>query len=290
MSAFEALSLSDMAAARSRGRNRLIAAVVALAVVSLVIVAELAWIAHPKAASRLAAGCRSAAPHLSVLMIGNSYTAQNDLPSMLATLVCKSSIATNIHVDELTTGGGSMHEWVRVGATKLLAGHDVVVLQEQSQTPGFDVNTAEYQASLAAVNDLAAAATAAHVHVVLFQTWAHQAGDPMNPGVYPTYDAMQTRIIQGYGRYLASIRTGPAPDADVAPVGQAWAWASIHNPSLFATLYDTDGSHPSTAGTYLAALVLARTISGHDLPAHLWHPRELSDIQVSALQAAARAL
>ena len=277
-----------MAVSPSRGRGRLIAAVVTIVVVSLVIVAEILWIGHPKAASRLAAGCRSAAPHLSVLMIGNSYTAQNDLPHMLATLMCHSAIATNVHVDELTTGGGSMHEWVRVGATKLLAGHDVVVLQEQSQTPGFDVNTAEYQASLAAVDELAAAATAAHVHVVLFQTWGHQDGDPMNAGIYPTYDAMQTRIIDGYGRYLASIRTGPAPDAEVAPVGQAWAWAYTHNNSLFTALYDTDGSHPSAAGTYLAALVLARTISGHDLPAHVWSPHELPADQVGAVQAVAR--
>ena len=45
----------------------------------------------------------------------------------------------------------------------------------------------------------------------------------------------------------------------VAPVGRAWERA-LRDPAM--TLHDPDGSHPSPAGTYLAACVLYATLTG----------------------------
>jgi hypothetical protein len=46
--------------------------------------------------------------------------------------------------------------------------------------------------------------------------------------------------------------------ADVAPVGMAW-WITIaERPDI--DLCDPDGTHPSVAGSYLAAAVIAATV------------------------------
>jgi hypothetical protein len=105
--------------------------------------------------------------------------------------------------------------------------------------------------------------------------------------IYPSYEAMQRRIIAGYARYLASIRSGPARDATTAPVGRAWEWVHMHDRSLFGSLYQPDGSHPSLAGSYLAALVLARTVSRHALPERPWKPDGVSAADAGELVAAA---
>jgi hypothetical protein len=46
----------------------------------------------------------------------------------------------------------------------------------------------------------------------------------------------------------------------VAPVGQAWDLALARHPAL--TLHDGDGNHSAPAGAFLAALVIATTMTG----------------------------
>jgi len=60
--------------------------------------------------------------------------------------------------------------------------------------------------------------------------------------------AMQAAITQGY-RSL-----GAALGVAVAPAGEAWQTVLRANPTI--VLWQADGSHPSPAGTYLAACVL----------------------------------
>ena len=235
-------------------------------------------------------GCRSSAPRLSVLLIGNSLIAENDLAGTLASVICKSGIASNVRIDALTAGGATLHDLVASGASSRLARHDIVVLQEQSEIPGFDSDTDPYLASLSAVDHIARAATAVRAQVILMETWARQNGDPANEAIYPTYDAMQTRILQGYTGYIDELRAGSAPDAELSRVGSAWAWLQVHEPGQFASLYGPDGAHPSSVGTYLAALVLAQTINRDRLPAHPWKPSTVTEAQAAALQTAARSV
>lgn len=266
-----------------------VAAVGVVVLVGILLAQIVGWrVAEPAKQPLPTAGCHSTAAHLSVLLVGNSYTYENDLPSVLANVMCRSGIATNLSVQELAAGGATMHGWVANDAASDLPGHDVVVLQEQSQIPGFNVRTPIWRDSQSSITQLAQAATDAHVHVVLFETWGRQRGDATNDWIYPSYPAMQQRISTGYARYLASIRSQAAPDAQIATVGHAWSRVHDDNPQLFDQLYTTDGSHPSMAGTYLAALVLAQSLSHRGLPARLWNPAELTAAQAVALQAAAR--
>jgi hypothetical protein len=59
---------------------------------------------------------------------------------------------------------------------------------------------------------------------------------------------MQAAIDEGYLGLAAEL------GVDVAPAGQAWERALREEPSI--VLWQADGSHPSEAGTYLAACVL----------------------------------
>jgi hypothetical protein len=84
---------------------------------------------------------------------------------------------------------------------------------------------------------------------VLFETWAHRDGWS---DYRLDYWAMQAAIDGGYRRLGADLRV------TVAPVGEAWQATLRQDPAI--TLWQDDGSHPSTAGTYLAACVLYDSI------------------------------
>merc|ERR1712054_335535 len=90
---------------------------------------------------RCAASATTARP-LSVLFIGNSYTFVNDVPGMVANISASASLP--IRYDEATAGGASLFQHANMSLPNgratmklLLSQHwDVVVLQDQSETPG----------------------------------------------------------------------------------------------------------------------------------------------------------
>jgi hypothetical protein len=221
-------------------------------------------------------------------MIGNSFTDANNLADMVAEVLCRSGLASNVRVDAFTQPGAGLPHWLGAGTQEKFAGHDVVVLQDQSQIPGFGATAPAFAESLSAARQLGTEAAEAHARVLLFQTWGYEYGDSTNEMIYPSYRAMQRRLNDGYASYLEAARAATTAAA-VAPVGQAWAWVKVHAPSLFGSLYDRDGRHPSPAGSYLAALVIAKAISGHQLPPRLWAPPNVSPALASTARLAARA-
>ena len=234
-------------------------------------------------------GCYSPAPRLSLLMIGNSFTQENDLGRMVADVLCRSGLATNVHIDELTRGGAALAQWDNAGTKARIAKHDAVVLQDQSQIPGLDPANASYRASLKAVRDLTSSATAANARVVLFETWGYRTGEQSEDGFTSTFDDMQEGLIEGYAAYLAEAKAVPHADSvAVAHVGTAWERVNDEFPSDFDQLYASDGQHPSKAGSYLAALVLAVTVARTELPTFVWSPPDLSLTIASHLQTAVR--
>jgi hypothetical protein len=122
---------------------------------------------------------------------------------------------------------------------------DVVVLQEQSQIPSFpaDDRAREFTPY---VGRLAHEVRRSGAQPLLFVTWAHRTGDRRNVSG-DTYAAMQQRVVDGYWD------AARAANAAVAPVGVAWAEALSRRPEL--ELWARDGTHPSRAGSYLAACV-----------------------------------
>jgi hypothetical protein len=234
-----------------------------------------------------------------ILFIGNSYTFVNDLDAVTesafeaaGTDVDTTRLATAgyrfaDHVVQTQVPGSAWEEALITGSTDW----SYVILQEQSQIPGFPHDNPEWALSLSSAKTLDGLVRDNHADTLLLVTWGRRDGDPGNPEMYPDYPTMQAALVEGYRAYAAELSTDERP-VFVAPVGLAWqriydaSADPLAHDSLFWRLYADDGSHPSPAGTYLAACVLYATLTG-DSPEGL--PSDLPD--APALQeAAARAV
>ena len=184
-----------------------------------------------------------------ILFIGNSYTYANDLPLMLTRLAAAGTHV--IETESLTTGGATLAEHVASPETAIALGSpkwNVVVLQEQSEIPA---SLRERQASMyPAASRLVEMITDRNTQPMLYLTWAHQDGWPEND--LPTYSSMQSAVDTGDLNLASKLHVS------VAPVG--YAWAATLGQEARARLWSSDGSHPTAAGTYLAACVFYATI------------------------------
>lgn len=222
----------------------------------------------------------------SVLFMGNSYTQFNQgVDQEFSRQLQDSGIAGSQSVQKLTAGGLTLADhhnrvqnpespWSAVFAER---SWQYVVLQDQSQIPGFPESESYWQASAAGAQGLASLTTAQGGHAVLFMTWGRRDGDSQNTSMYPDYSTMQDRLRGGYLRYAELASTPDAP-VYVAPVGEAWRVihddlvAAGETPTAhdhFVSLYSGDGSHPSSTGTVLISLTMMVTLTGRsvaDLP------------------------
>ena len=133
---------------------------------------------------------------------------------------------------------------------------DVVVLQAQSQEPSFSPGQV-MSSTYPYANRLVDSVRKYHpcATVLFYMTWGRQNGDAQNCAAYPpicTYTGMQARLRESYLLFGNDFAT------DVAPVGVAWKKIRASNPAI--NLYDPDESHPSLAGTYLAASVFYSSV------------------------------
>jgi len=190
-------------------------------------------------------------PAVDVLFVGNSYSSRNALPSLVAKRLKQDGLTVEV---ELIATGGRRLEGHRSEATRRLEQpSDWLVLQEQSQIPGFGPDDEAWLRSRSAVQQLAARCSG---QALLFCTWGHRDGDPHNPDIYPTYEVMQDRLTLGYRDFAE------ASGARLALVGEAFRHVRQRDVEAFRGLYAADGSHPSIDGTRLASLVIAAVISG----------------------------
>ncbi|MDT4965393.1 MAG: hypothetical protein QOJ64_130 [Acidobacteriota bacterium] len=169
---------------------------------------------------------------LNVLFIGNSFTARNDLPALIAQLA--SARGGKLEHKLISAGGASLRmHWNKGDAQKEIATkrYDYVVLQEQSTLPV--KNAKRMHENIRLFDDVIKKGGA---RTVLYMTWARRH-EPQN----------QKLITDAY----TSI--GVELGALVVPVGEAWrAFLAKHKTPA---LHDADNSHPSLAGSYLAACV-----------------------------------
>ena len=223
-----------------------------------------------------------------VLFIGNSYTARNDLPALFEGLCAAGGHA--VSTDRSTPGGnslgapqsnGSNHASnpVTLGLIASRSG-DVVVLQEQSTIPTIPYGLANWMTPGAQTLANAAIASSADVRVVMYETWGRRDGGQFTwagrtSPFFPDFDAMQTALTAGYES------CGNAIGAEIAPVGQAWRRARQSFPSI--ELFAVDGSHPSPAGSYLAACVFYGRIIGES-PSGLGFTGSLTASDANVLQ------
>ncbi|MGB2267563.1 MAG: hypothetical protein ACPH5T_02495 [Candidatus Poseidoniaceae archaeon] len=237
-----------------------------------------------------------------VLTFGNSYTSANSLSSMLEELLRSANSPSN--TSDFTTGGWTIADhWDDVNTSgssqnlSLASGvWDTVIIQDQSQIPGFYRTNSDWLASKNGSIHLADRIDSEGAAMMLMMTWGRRNGDAMNPTLYPNYTVMQDRLEDGYIDYRDNISLSTSAEIYIAPVGLAFKHihdsivASGGNPlsptSTFYGLYSSDGSHPSTSGSYLAACVLFAALTG-DSPVGLTDNTTMDSTLRQTLQQAA---
>ena len=215
---------------------------------------------------------------LSILFIGNSYTFVNDLPKQTRVLLNEQTPPTPTTVSSVTVAGAllSVHVESTVVADALAAeGLGVVVLQAQSLEPIAWPEPFQESAAL-----LAAKVHEAGGELWYYATWARKAGDP----VYFEAWSGGSPEAMAAGLEAAYVQAAQATGGSVAPVGRAFILATEKAPGI--ELYAADGSHPSVAGTYLAACVFAASLRAEPITAEAV-PKGLSEADAELLRAVA---
>jgi hypothetical protein len=145
---------------------------------------------------------------------------------------------------------------------------DLVILQEQSQTPGLPGQIGD--SFQEAAGELCGIIRSTGAEPVFYQTWGRRDGDKRNSGIYPDYETMQAKLI---GAYSKAARRNSAP---MVSVGEAWKKIREEFPGLGKKLYKADGSHPSALGACLVSSVFMKEVFGID-PKTVEAPKGVSD-------------
>lgn len=215
----------------------------------------------------------------SVLFIGNSYTYFNNMPGILSDIA--ESFGNHVEHSSQTPGGMTFSGHAGNTATYSAMNSqnwDYVVLQAQSQEPSFpygQVNTQTLPFAMQLADSAQAISTCSQA--IFFMTWGRQNGDPQWDSIN-TFDKMNERLR------LAYLRFADSSNASVSPVGVAWKYVRDNHPSI--NLYTGDGSHPSYAGSYLAACTFYASIF-HSSPIGSTYNGSLSNSDALLLQEAA---
>lgn len=176
-----------------------------------------------------------------ILFIGNSYTYYNDMPLLLEELAAGSGIVRPIETETIAYGRATLKDhWNKGQAQAAIAGRhwDYVVLQEHSLLPLRDLpRTRQY------VHLFNEKIKASGARTILYLTWARAFAPRTQASLDDAYDNIARDI-----------------HAAVAPVGPAWQIARRERRGI--RLYESDDSHPTLAGSYLAAYVLHVTLFG----------------------------
>lgn len=180
-----------------------------------------------------------------ILMLGNSLTAANHMPVMLAKLL---DAEVTVHA----RGGARLAEQLnpdtKLGARTdqvLRERHfDYVVLQEMSHGPA----TAR-ERYLDSVRKLTKIIREADAEPVIYATWAFPPGCDRLQAIGMDTEEMHMSMQSAFQEAVAE------NNLLIANVGEAF-----REKGFASELYAPDGVHPSEAGSQLAAEVIAKTI------------------------------
>jgi hypothetical protein len=205
-------------------------------------------------------------PHsIKMLFIGNSFTQRNNLPGLLAEMAAARGLCVKHEL--ISLGGASLRtHWNAGRAAKAIAtgSYDYVVLQEQSTLP---VKNAKRMAENVWLFD--ELIKRAGSKTVLYMTWARQHTPEAQQAITDAYNTI--------GDELGAI---------VVPVGTAWqTFLAKHDKPV---LHDRDQSHPTLAGSYLAACVFLVSLLKQNPVGVESGPAGLGKQDITVLQAAAR--
>jgi len=196
---------------------------------------------------------------LSVLFLGNSYTAANNVPQLVHAL--STAAGKTLLYDSNTPGGKTVsgHVTDQISLAKINQGNwDFVVIQEQSQIPSIDFY--RYNDMYPAMTNLQTLVQTANPcsRLISFMTWGRRFGgqqcDQSNTHCSPVFvdfNHMQDSLTSAYWQISQML------NIQCAPVGVAWQ--NVLNDTAMV-LHSGDNSHPAIEGSYLAALTLFSSI------------------------------
>lgn len=196
------------------------------------------------------------AADISLLFMGNSHTAFNNLTDMVADMVRAANPGKTVAFAEAP---GYMFLDERLHDTQTLAllhrqQWSYVILQAQKYS-----SSGQFRYSIEEATELVRMSRDQHAVPVMFPEWPRKGVD-------------ETERI-----FNLHVLIAQAQPACVAPIGQAWDLALTRDPLL--PLHADDGNHSAAAGAFLTALVLYATITEHsplDLPYLRQYPVEAS--------------
>ena len=205
--------------------------------------------------------------HAKILFVGNSFTMRNDLPALWGGLAATDGGGgTLLEWEVVAAGGASLRQHLNKGTAGLLlaeGGWDLVVLQEQSTLPVKNPKRTQEN-----IRDFHGLIEEAGARTILYMTWARQNVPETQSTLASTYDDIGAEL-----------------GVTVVPAGLAWQQALATKPP--PVLHDADKSHPTLAGSYLAACTFQWTLFG----APVGEPEaasKLTDTERDALQEAAQ--
>lgn len=197
-----------------------------------------------------------------VLFIGNSYTSTNDLPRVVRAIGAATA-GGMIETETIAEGGAGLSDhWFSTGARERIetGRFDVIVFQGQSSEPMLQGALFDHYAHM-----FADVANHVGARGIWFSTWARREGDAFYDGPgFGSNPALMSAQVEGRYAWAAHWH-----DHVVARVGAAFEVARAERPEI--ALHEEDGSHPTPAGTLLAACTIAQALTGRTpiLPAAL---------------------
>lgn len=202
-----------------------------------------------------------------ILFVGNSYTYYNNYPYIFKQL----AMQEGHYVDGRMTyvGGYTMAKHLvyepTIEAVKA-GGYDYAFFQDQSYERVFTATEDDF-GTLKGMTDIVAFAREHNpkVQPIIALTWGRKHGDnhlrkqdlPLvekYPTFFLDFNSMQARLNEVVELEAKTV------DAKISAQGPAWKIVRSERPEI--ELYVKDGSHPSYAGSYLAAAVSYLTIFG----------------------------
>ena len=216
-----------------------------------------------------------------ILFVGNSYTHYNTMPESIFFPI-GSNGGYRFNVTRITKGGwyliDSANPSDEVGAKVEAAfknnKYDFVVLQEQSTCPA--LSPGKFYDGVRAMVEKVRANGATPI---LYGTWGRKTGHSVLTTNNWTHQSMTWKISAAYEAI------GKELGIDVAQAGFAFNDVYTNNANV-VDIYDEDLTHPSYAGSYLAAMTIFAKITGVD-PTTLTYNGTLTPAVADILRTAA---
>ena len=181
------------------------------------------------------------APPRRMLFIGNSLTSDNNLPELVRAMVDAAGLPSLTIGIEVADASNLADHWAGNAPATIDAGWDIVVLQQGPTSRAVDRVELRMMAARFASRIRASGGEPA-----LYMVWP-AAGDAANFASVSTSFRVAAEDVDGY----------------LYPVGEAWLEAWRRNIAM--PLYGPDNFHPSTYGTYTAALTIIGVTYGRSV-------------------------